>query len=263
MANIIGKIVSGNGSFFIKHPDGTLEVAKVGSTLFEGDKLIGSSSNSNEDSILISLVNNLGQTKVVGSNEQLFDITLLSGEIPEDTVVPNSQVGDLLEQATNNQQDPNQNNEQATLTLAQIENLDAAAAGADQTTTEPVGIVPLRLEDRTAGETNVVTDLRDAEETLAVIDDTVEADNRIDDVPTTGVNPTISLDDDTLSIDSIGNPLAVDFGQNGAGSVALTDITADTSLGLTSSVAGNVMTISQNGVAVMTITLNSAGGTYT
>ena len=53
MANIIGKIVSGNGSFFIKHPDGTLEVAKVGSTLFEGDKLIGSSSNSNEDSILI------------------------------------------------------------------------------------------------------------------------------------------------------------------------------------------------------------------
>jgi len=128
--------------------------------------------------MLISLVNS-GQTKVVGSNEQLFDITLLSGEIPEDTVVPNSQVGDLLEQATNNQQDPNQNNEQATLTLAQIENLDAAAAGADQTTTEPVGIVPLRLEDRTAGETNVVTDLRDAEETLAVIDDTVEADNTV------------------------------------------------------------------------------------
>jgi hypothetical protein len=178
MANIIGKIVSGNGSFFIKHPDGTLEVAKVGSTLFEGDKLIGSSSNSNENSMLISLVDS-GQTKVVGSNEQLFDITLLSGEIPEDTVVPNSQVGDLLEQATNNQQDPNQNNEQATLTLAQIENLDAAAAGADQTTTEPVGIVPLRLEDRTAGETNVVTDLRDAEETLAVIDDTVEADNTV------------------------------------------------------------------------------------
>jgi hypothetical protein len=51
MANIIGKIVSGNGSFFIKHPDGTLEVAKVGSTLFEvSDKLIGSSSNSNENS---------------------------------------------------------------------------------------------------------------------------------------------------------------------------------------------------------------------
>ncbi|RXI28349.1 hypothetical protein, partial [Arcobacter ellisii] len=44
---------------------------------------------------------------------------------------------------------------------------------------EPVGIVPLRLEDRTAGETNVVTDLRDAEETLAVIDDTVEADNTV------------------------------------------------------------------------------------
>lgn len=150
---------------------------KVGSTLFEGDKLIGSSSNSNENSMLISLVDS-GQTKVVGSNEQLFDITLLSGEIPEDTVVPNSQVGDLLEQATNNQQDTqNKNNEQDTLTLAQIENLDAAAVGADQTTTEPVGIVPLRLEDRTAGETNVVTDLRDAEETLAVIDDTVTADS--------------------------------------------------------------------------------------
>ncbi|AXX95748.1 beta strand repeat-containing protein [Arcobacter ellisii] len=263
MAKTIGKITFENGSFFIKHPDGTLEVAKVGAMLSEGDVIIGSSSNSNSNLIRVSLIDNSSEIQVVGSNEQLFDITLLSGEIPEDTVVPNSQVGDLLEQATNNQQDPNQNNEQATLTLAQIENLDAAAAGAGQTTTEPVGIVPLRLEDRTAGETNVVTDLRDAEETLAVIDDTVEADNRIDDVPTTGVNPTISLDDDTLSIDSIGNPLAVDFGQNGAGSVALTDITADTSLGLTSSVAGNVMTISQNGVAVMTITLNSAGGTYT
>ncbi|MGE3300943.1 MAG: DUF5801 repeats-in-toxin domain-containing protein, partial [Arcobacter sp.] len=263
MAKTIGKITFENGSFFIKHPDGTLEVAKVGAMLSEGDVIIGSSSNSNSNLIRVSLIDNSSEIQVVGSNEQLFDITLLSGEIPEDTVVPNSQVGDLLEQATNNQQDPNQNNEQATLTLAQIENLDAAAAGADQTTTEPVGIVPLRLEDRTAGETNVVTDLRDAEETLAVIDDTVEADNRIDDVPTTGVNPTISLDDDTLSIDSIGNPLAVDFGQNGAGSVALTDITADASFGLTSSVAGNVMTISQNGVAVMTITLNSAGGTYT
>ena len=179
MANIIGKIVSGNGSFFIKHPDGTLEVAKVGAMLSEGDVIIGSSSNSNSNLIRVSLIDNSSEIQVVGSNEQLFDITLLSGEIPEDTVVPNSQVGDLLEQATNNQQDPNQNNEQATLTLAQIENLDAAAAGADQTTTEPVGIVPLRLEDRTAGETNVVTDLRDAEETLAVIDDTVEANNTV------------------------------------------------------------------------------------
>jgi hypothetical protein len=36
------------------------------------------------------------------------------------------------------------------------------------------------LSDRTAGETNVVTtDLRDAEETLAIIDDTVEADNTV------------------------------------------------------------------------------------
>jgi hypothetical protein len=89
MVNIIGKIVSGNRLFFIKHPDWTLEVVKVGSTLFEGDKLICSSSNNNENSKLISLVDNLGQTKIAGSNEQLFDITLLS---EEDTVNPNSRV---------------------------------------------------------------------------------------------------------------------------------------------------------------------------
>ncbi len=128
MAKTIGKITFENGSFFIKHPDGTLEVAKVGAMLSEGDVIIGSSSNSNSNLIRVSLIDNSSEIQVVGSNEQLFDITLLSGEIPEDTVVPNSQVGDLLEQATNNQQDPNQNSEQATLTLAQIENLDAAAA---------------------------------------------------------------------------------------------------------------------------------------
>ncbi len=181
MANIIGKITFENGSFFIKHPDGTLEVAKVGAMLSKGDVIVGSSSNSNINSIFVNLVNNLGQIQVVGNNEQLFDITLLSGEIPEDTVVKNNEVGDLLEQATSNLQDtPNQNNEQANLTLAQIENLDAAAAGGDQTTTDPVGIVPLRLEDRTAGETNITTDLRDAEVVTTVIDETVVANDTID-----------------------------------------------------------------------------------
>ncbi|TLT02733.1 Ig-like domain-containing protein, partial [Aliarcobacter cibarius] len=274
MANTIGTITSKDGSFFIKHPDGTVVIAKVGDILKEGDVIIGSSSNSNSNSIKVALSDNSQEIQILGNSEQLFDITLLAGELIEDTVVEDKTVADLLSQSDNGVQEENPvQTAEATLTPEQIEsqiNQEAPAAGGDQGT-EAIGLIPVRLEDRTAGETNIVTDLRDTVITTTTIDEVV--DNRpllveeevlpIDDVPTTGINPNVSLDDDTLSIDSIGNPLSVNFGQNGAGSVILSSITADSSFGFTSSVTGNIMTVIQNGVPVITITLNNVGGTYT
>jgi len=135
MAGEIGKIISLNGSFFIKHPNGSVSTAKVNDILNDGDIIIGSSSNTNSNMLKVLLSDNSGDIQVVGNNEQLFDVTLLSGELPEDTVVQNNEVSDLLEQSTKNIQDNSaQTDEQATLTLDQIEKLDAAA-GEDQTTT--------------------------------------------------------------------------------------------------------------------------------
>ncbi|RXI33730.1 beta strand repeat-containing protein [Arcobacter defluvii] len=193
MAGEIGKIISLNGSFFIKHPNGSVSTAKVNDILNDGDIIIGSSSNTNSNMLKVLLSDNSGDIQVVGNNEQLFDVTLLSGELPEDTVVQNNEVSDLLEQSTKNiQENPAQTDEQATLTLDQIEKLDAAAAGEDQTTTDPVGIIPLRLEDRTAGETNITTDLRDAVSTTTIVDDTVATNNTI------LVDATLTLTDTTI-----------------------------------------------------------------
>ncbi|MGE4461605.1 MAG: immunoglobulin-like domain-containing protein [Arcobacter sp.] len=193
MAGEIGKIISLNGSFFIKHPNGSVSTAKVNDILNDGDIIIGSSSNTNSNMLKVLLSDNSGDIQVVGNNEQLFDVTLLSGELPEDTVVQNNEVSDLLEQSTKNiQENPAQTDEQATLTLDQIEKLDAAAAGEDQTTTDPVGIIPLRLEDRTAGETNITTDLRDAVSTTTIVDDTVTTNNTI------LVDATLTLTDTTI-----------------------------------------------------------------
>lgn len=193
MAGEIGKIISLNGSFFIKHPNGSVSTAKVNDILNDGDIIIGSSSNTNSNMLKVLLSDNSGDIQVVGNNEQLFDVTLLSGELPEDTVVQNNEVSNLLEQSTKNiQENPAQTDEQATLTLDQIEKLDAAAAGEDQTTTDPVGIIPLRLEDRTAGETNITTDLRDAVSTTTIVDDTVTTNNTI------LVDATLTLTDTTI-----------------------------------------------------------------
>lgn len=56
----------------------------------------------------------------------------------------------------------------------------------------PVGIIPLRLEDRTAGETNITTDLRDAVSTTTIVDDIVATNNTI------LVDATLTLTDTTI-----------------------------------------------------------------
>ncbi|MGB5791341.1 hypothetical protein, partial [Poseidonibacter sp.] len=159
MIQEIGKINSLNGSFFIKDAEGNLTTAKIGDTVYSGDIIVGSGSNSNSDSIKIILSDNSKEIELYGDNEQLFDETMLSTELSSDTVIQDEELNEslLLEESTQNEVDPNLT--QATLTAADIENLDAAAAGAEPT---DAGVLLARLEDRTGAEVDVNTNLLDA-----------------------------------------------------------------------------------------------------
>jgi Ca2+-binding RTX toxin-like protein len=220
---------------------------------------------------------------VIGDAQQLFEETMLGLELNSDTVVQNGELNEsLLLDTVSSAQPDAQNNQDANLTLQDIEKLAAAAAGGETTPVDgSSGVLLARLEDRTGAQVDINTDLRDTStlstlstvETAQIVETTqiIEPVNIIEPVqiieitngiPVIGINSTVTMDDDTLEVNSNGNPLSVDFGTDGGGIVALTSITADGSLGLSSSVSGNVMTISQNGVAVITVTLNEINGSY-
>lgn len=94
-----------------------------------------------------------------------------------------------------------------------------------------------------------------------------------DDGPAVDANLTVLLDDDALSggnpdgvgddsdADNVSGTLAHDFGADGAGSIAwLTDGAPD---GFSYEAAGDDLLIKQNGVTVLTLTLDPATGDYT
>ena len=160
MTQEIGKINSLDGSFFIKDAEGNLTSAKIGDTVYSGDIIVGSGSNSNSNSIKIQLSDNSKEIELYGDNQQLFDETMLTSELSSDTVVQDAELNESLlleEDSTSNEIDPNDN--QATLTTEDIENLDAAAAGGE---TGDAGVLLARLESRTGTEVDVNTELLDA-----------------------------------------------------------------------------------------------------
>ena len=163
MANLIGTITSQSGAFFIKNPDGTMTTAKVGDKIYDNQELIPSSSNSPAHKAEVSLADGSPDPITITNQAQTFDVTMLSGEIIEDTIVSNDELDEsLLLEAVNNTQDNNTlPTEDENLALEDIENLPAAAAGAEDPTTDGTGTLVARLEDRTGSETNVSTDLRD------------------------------------------------------------------------------------------------------
>ena len=158
MANIIGTITSQTGSFFIKHSDESITTAKVGDKIYVGEELMGSSSNSISDNTIVTLADGSSQSiEIIGNNNQVFDTSMLSTN-----PIENIEDESLLEEAMANTQDNNSIiDENQNLTLEEIENLPEAAAGADEPTTDGTGTLVGRLEDRTAQEVNVTTDLRD------------------------------------------------------------------------------------------------------
>jgi len=172
MAQIIGKISNLDGSFYIKSAEGGITSAKVGDEIFAGDIVVGSGSNSNSNSLTVSLSDNSKVINIIGNNEQLFDETMLTLDLSSDTVVQDDELDEslLLESVANAQEEQDLTNQQANLTLEDIENLDAAAAGGDDPTNTEV--LTARFEDRTGNEVDVVTDLRDT--TLSATEEFVD-----------------------------------------------------------------------------------------
>ena len=110
--------------------------------------------------LTVALNDNSKLINVIGDNQQLFDETMLGLELNSDTVVKNVELNEslLLDTATNNQPDAQQPNPDATLTLEEIEKLDAAAAGGETTPTDgSSGVLLARLEDRTGAEVDIDT----------------------------------------------------------------------------------------------------------
>ena len=174
MAQVIGKIGSLDGSFYIKSADGTVSIAKVGDTIYSGDVILGSSTNTLANKLTVGLNDNSKEIIILANNQQLFDETMLGQELSSDTVVKNDELNEslLLEATKGSEQKVDETNNQANLTLQDIENLDAAAAGADAAAggdTTNAGLIPTRLEDRTGAEVDINTDLRDSTTTTSDI----------------------------------------------------------------------------------------------
>ena len=164
MAQVIGSISTINGSFFIKSADGVVSAAKVGDVINKGDIVIGSGSNSASNLLTVALNDNSKLISVIGDTQQLFDETMLGLELNSDTVVQNGELNEslLLDTVSSAQPDAQQPNPDATLTLQEIEKLDAAAAGGETTPADgSSGVLLARLEDRTGAEVDINTDLRD------------------------------------------------------------------------------------------------------
>ncbi|WP_324172704.1 Ig-like domain-containing protein [Sulfurimonas sp.] len=87
MSKIIGKIASINGVFYVKQANGDLNETLKGSNIYEGDIIVGDSSNKNIDSLIVSMADGYEDVIVMSNHSQLFDSSLVSQEYDKhDTV---------------------------------------------------------------------------------------------------------------------------------------------------------------------------------
>ncbi|MGA1931984.1 immunoglobulin-like domain-containing protein [Arcobacter sp. YIC-464] len=236
MAQEIGKVSEVSGSFFIKNPEGNISILKNGDIISDGDIVLGSGSNSGADKIRVLLADNSKTITISGNEEQLFDETMLSSELSSETVfqdrelnellsdsinnkseelTEDNQLNNLLAESLNNNDTPNNQNDVATLTLDDIENLDAAAAGAETPT--DTELLTARLEDRTGAEVDVNTDLREATLNTTPDDTLVEGVDTI-----TAPDAVLTLFDVNTSEGSQGSVVSASLDQTPLSSLEIT-----------------------------------------
>lgn len=162
MAQVIGTINNLDGSFFIKNEEGEISIVEAGDTIYAGDLVLGSNSNNNSNFLNVTLSDDSKVIKLTANEQQLFDETMLSFELDTDSVIQYNELTEslLLEESPIVEVSPtNTSNSEATLTLEDIENLDATAAGEELTDSE---VLNARFENRTASEVDVNTELNSA-----------------------------------------------------------------------------------------------------
>ncbi|MCD4667217.1 MAG: hypothetical protein K8R44_01255, partial [Sulfurimonas sp.] len=90
MSEVIGKISSLDGKFYVKLSDGSFNEISHGDEIYEGDIVVGDKNNISIDSIRIDLDNG-SNVIVYGSETQLFDSSLYSEEFAENETVSDSE----------------------------------------------------------------------------------------------------------------------------------------------------------------------------
>ncbi|MCD6173724.1 MAG: Ig-like domain-containing protein, partial [Sulfurimonas sp.] len=90
MSEVIGKISSLDGKFYVKLSDGSFNEISHGDEIYEGDIVVGDKNNIAIDSIRIDLDNG-SNVIVYGSETQLFDSSLYSEEFAENETVSDSE----------------------------------------------------------------------------------------------------------------------------------------------------------------------------
>ena len=86
MSAIIATVASVDGKFFVKGQDGSLRELTKGDAIYEGEIVVGDSSNSQINSIIVSTVDGT-DIVMLGSESQLFDASISTQEFaPNETI---------------------------------------------------------------------------------------------------------------------------------------------------------------------------------
>ncbi|QOY52751.1 beta strand repeat-containing protein [Candidatus Sulfurimonas baltica] len=98
MSNIIGKIISLDGTFYAKGTDGSLQEVSKGYEILEGQTVFGDKSNASINSAIVSMTDGSDMV-ILGHDKQLFDASLTQQEFAvEETVTSKDSIAAMLEE---------------------------------------------------------------------------------------------------------------------------------------------------------------------
>ncbi|MBD3796110.1 MAG: hypothetical protein IE881_09365 [Epsilonproteobacteria bacterium] len=162
MSEVIGKVASLDGIFYIKAEDGSLRQLNKGSDIYLNDVIVGADDNSRIDSIIVSLDDGT-DVVLLAQEEQLFDASLLNIQFSEDETVNEASVLEqLVAVATEEQTDVN---EEEIYTEASDGSVDATTA---------IEATFQEIQDNTV---DIIAELRDIQTSTDSLDTNINDDN--------------------------------------------------------------------------------------
>jgi len=192
MLSAIGKIESISGKFYIKSEDGSLREISKGDEIYEGETIIGDSSNNTIDSAIVSMVDSYGDIIVLGTQEQLFDSSLASEEFSQNDTVTNKESIQAILDDIDNTQDVDE------LETAAGEEGGAESSEGGKAIFAEANAAAADINSKLSGE-EFAGEARSINYDLDIIEDTSRAETTTPDVNDA---PTITLLDTTASEDT-------------------------------------------------------------
>lgn len=148
MAQLIGQITELSGLFYVDEGGSSPRLLKSGDEVFEGNIIFGSTTNPPNSELKFSIVNSTEEVSILSDNQLLLDTTLLPKELPSESIANTDDIKSALILDSD---------EELAESDVDIEDLEETAAGDEADANDFVG----RFGTRTAGETDISTDLRD------------------------------------------------------------------------------------------------------